>query len=155
MQLATLVPLAVLLVLGLGIDAAIAQSLLPVPPDAPPVGAPPLIAPPVFDAPADAPPFELPFSTDNPEPGVLGSPGSGGLRPDEIAVLVEHPLAESFGLPGPMLEFSFSPGEGPPTVPDVLVPEGGVDHPPIPLPEPGLLGLLGVGLLGGLGLRKP
>jgi hypothetical protein len=138
MQLATLAPLAVLFALGLGASApATAQALLPVPPDSPPLGAPPFITPPVVDPPVDAPPLGLP---------VGGPIIDHGMRPDEIAVLVEHPLAEAFDLPGPMLSFSFSPGEGPPVVPTVIVP-GGI------VPEPSLLGLLAIALLGGLALR--
>ena len=119
--------------------------------EVPPDGAPPFPVPPVVDPPVDAPPFGLP-----PDPSAFEPPArpvvSTGLRPGEIFVEVVHPRADEFGLGGPMLSFSFEPGVAPPEAPDVRVPRPSALS--LSVPEPGLLALLMLALLGGAGWRR-
>ena len=112
----------------------------------PPVDAPPLDLPPV-----DPPPFGLPRNPSGFEPPARPTVPAG-LPPEEIFVEVVHPRAEEFGLGGPMLEFSFEPGVAPPEVPTVNVPRPSALS--LSVPEPGLLALLMLALLGGAGWRR-
>ena len=133
---------------------AAGTALFAVPPEAPPEGVPPFPVPPVMDPPADAPPFGLPPDMPGFEPPVMPPDVPLGPSLAEIIVEVIHPREDEFGLGGPMLSFSFEPGVAPPEVPEVNHPMMGEAPPPIAAPEPGLLGLLTLAMLGAAGWRR-